>query len=333
MRIYSFLRRFGIDYFILALLAMVVLAYLFPAFGTNSAWYAPASLSGYGVALIFFFYGVKLSPQQLRSGMSNFSLHIVVQLSTFVLFPLLALLLKPALAAYDIALWQGVFFLAAIPSTVSSSVVMVGMARGNVPAAIFNASISSLIGLVMTPLLIGFGMTLSGNAGGMSDMSSILFKLLWQVILPVFAGTLLHRYLGKFALKYQQWLKYFDQMIILTIIYTSFSSSFEAGIFAHTSWTYLLLLGLGMLVLLGIVYQIIAFICRKLAFNREDSITAIFCGSKKSLVHGTVFSKVLFPASTTVGMLLLPLMLFHAIQLIVISMVAQQMAREKTQEN
>jgi sodium/bile acid cotransporter 7 len=324
---YTILKRYGIDYFIIALGLMVLLAYWFPLFGTSKAWYAPANVSVYGVAFIFFFYGLKLSPQQLKSGLSNIRLHIVVQLSTFVLFPLIAFLLKPILSPINQPLWEGIFFMAAIPSTVSSSVVMVGIAKGNIPGAIFNASISSMLGLVITPLLVGLVLSSSNNAG-MADIHSIIIKLLWQVVVPVIAGIILHPYWGKWVSKHLQTLKYFDQLIILLIVFTSFSESFESGVFAQTSLLLLVLLSIGLILLLGTVYRLIEWICRFLNFNREDTITTIFCGSKKSLVHGMVFSKILFPVNAAVGMMILPLMLYHAIQLVVISMIAQRKSKE-----
>ncbi len=129
-------------------------------------------------------------------------------------------------------LWLAFFFIAVLPSTVSSSVVMVSMARGNIPAAIFNASISGIIGIVVTPLWMGLFIQKTQTD---FDFSSIYTKLIVQIILPVVLGLLLQRHLGVYAQKYTRQLTLFDKSIILLIIYKSFATSFEDNIFNTVS--------------------------------------------------------------------------------------------------
>lgn len=323
------LGRFGLDTFILLLIAMIVLAKLFPQGGTAEGPWSLSSLSGYGVSLIFFFYGLRLNVAQLKNGLRNWKLHAVVHGSTFILFPLLILCSKGLLPANIYTLWLGTFFLASLPSTVSSSVVMVSIAEGNIPAAIFNASISSIIGVFITPLWMS---VVNIGAAGAVPLSSIIVKLTLQVLVPLLLGLLLNKKWGKWVDKHKKQLKHFDQAIILTIVYTSFCKSFEQNMFSNMSIPELMVLGLSMLGLFFVVYFITGFICKALSFNRADTITATFCGSKKSLVHGTVMSKVLFAESSTIGILLLPLMLYHALQLIVVSLIAQGLAKNKNRE-
>ncbi len=281
-------------------------------------------IASYGVSGIFFFYGLKLSTDKLKQGLSNWKMHIVIQVTTFVLFPLIALLIKPLFGGDDQNLWLGIFYLAALPSTVSSSVVMVSIANGNIPAAIFNASISSLIGLFMTPLWVG--LFIVADAGNF-DVWSIIGKLCLQVLMPLIIGMLLNRRLGWFADKYKTALKTFDQSIILIIIYTSFCKSFALNLFKDLSFTELLLLMAGLMALFFAVILITNSIGRALGFSKADNITVMFCGSKKSLVHGTVMSKVLFTQSSIVGIILLPLMIYHALQLIAASVMAQRFVK------
>lgn len=326
-RIGKFAAKVGLDWFLAALIFMIVLAYLWPEGGIEREPVSLGDAAAYGVSLIFFFYGLRLSPEKLRVGLDTWKLHLVIQLSTFVLFPLLILPLHTFFAGKDTELlWLGTFYLAALPSTVSSSVVMVSIANGNIPAAIFNASISSLLGVFITPLWMGLFLTASS---GSFDMWSIMGKLVLQVLLPVALGILLHRYWGNAAERNKKKMRYFDQIIILTIVYTSFCESFARDMFNNYRLIDLLLLGAGMLLLLCVVYGIIQLVSRLLNFNRGDSITAVFCGSKKSLVHGTVMSKVLFPDPTMVGIILLPIMLYHALQLLVASIIAQSLARKE----
>jgi sodium/bile acid cotransporter 7 len=154
------LKKVGLDWFILALGLMIFLAWLWPAPGIVKAPISLGQLAGYGISVIFFFYGLRLSPEQLKAGLGNYKLHTVIQLSTFIFFPVLILAVHPLVkdTSYEM-LWLGVFYLAALPSTVSSSVVMVSIAGGNIPAAIFNASISGLIGVFLTPLWMGLFLT------------------------------------------------------------------------------------------------------------------------------------------------------------------------------
>nr|WP_276497584.1 bile acid:sodium symporter family protein [Pontibacter litorisediminis] len=319
--------RVGLDWFLLALIGMIVLAYLWPELGVDREPISLSDVANYGVSVIFFFYGLRLSPEKLKVGLSNWKLHMAVQLSTFVLFPLLILPLHAVFKdTPQELLWLGVFYLAALPSTVSSSVVMVSIAGGNIPGAIFNASISSLMGIFITPLWMGLFLTTST---GEFDMGSVMGKLVLQVLMPVVFGVILHRYWGSFAERNKGRLRVFDQVIILLIVFTSFSESFARKMFSGYSVGDILLLGAAMIGLFFLVYGIIIGITKLLGFNRENQITAVFCGSKKSLVHGTVMSKVLFPGGTMVGIILLPIMIYHALQLLASSIIAQAEARRK----
>lgn len=323
-------RKAGLDGFMLALLSMILLAWLWPYPGMKESPVPLSEISTYAVSVIFFFYGLRLSPDKLREGLTNWRLHLMVHLSTFVLFPIVALAFKPLFQSDESkTLWLGIFFLTALPSTVSSSVVMVSIARGNIPAAIFNASISSLIGVVITPLWMGLVM----DAGpGHFDLLSVVGKLALQVLLPVFAGILLNKRWGFFAEKNKKYIRYFDQSSILLIVYTSFCESFGEDLFSSLGLKEIVFLGIGMLALFFAIYFLLTFISNLLKFNREDRITAVFCGSKKSLVQGAVMSKVLF-AGPQAGIMLLPIMIYHALQLIAASIIAQRLAKESDGEN
>jgi solute carrier family 10 (sodium/bile acid cotransporter), member 7 len=321
----ALLVRAGFDWFLLALMGMILLAYLWPEGGIDREPISLGDIANYGVSVIFFFYGLRLSPEKLRAGLGSWRLHMVMQASTFLLFPVLIIPLHGLFEGTSgELLWLGTFYLAALPSTVSSSVVMVSIAGGNIPAAIFNASISSLIGVFVTPLWMGLYLT---TGSGDFDMGEVMGKLVLQVLLPVTLGIVLHRFWGAFADRNRKQLRYLDQAIILLIVYTSFSESFARDMFSGYSISDLLLLGAAMLGLFFLVYGIVHVISRLLGFNPADRITAIFCGSKKSLVHGTVMAKVLFPDANMVGIMLLPIMIYHALQLLASSAIAQSMAR------
>lgn len=316
------------DKFVLAIIVTIVIAYFFPQFMGEDSVLPLDQIASIGISMIFFFYGLKLSKEKIKLGLSNWKLHLLIQLSTFVLFPLLIIACYPygKNGDYIHTIWLGFLFLGALPSTVSSSVVMVSMAKGNIPAAIFNASISGMIGILITPLWIGLFVQQTNQD---FDYSEIYIKLLLEIAAPLTLGILLQKFGHKFAVRYNKELSLFDKSIILIIIYKSFAESFLENIFASLTWTDMFLILILVLILFIIVYLLIARICRFLKFSREDTITAQFCGTKKSLVHGTVFSKILFQGTASVGIILLPLMIFHAVQILIISVIATRLAKRE----
>lgn len=333
MKMWKFLKKIGLDGFVIAIIGTIVLAYYWPGPGVQEGlfrlpWLNLTKVANYGVALIFFFYGLKLSPEQLKAGLYHWRLHVVIQSVTFIIFPLTILLCKTVSGgSWDSLLWVGTFFLATLPSTVSSSVVMVSIARGNVPSAIFNASISSLLGVFLTPLWMGLILSTGAEASPVGEgfsVSHAVVQLSLQVLLPVALGIMLHPRFGALALRNSNRLKLFDQSVILLIVYVAFCDSFINNMFQGHSMAHLLLLSLAMIALFFFIYGITALLGRTLHFSREDNITAVFCGSKKSLVHGTVMAKILFPGVAGIGLILLPLMIFHTLQLIAASIIAQR---------
>lgn len=323
----SFTKKFMPEPFIIGLGCMILSAYFMPNIGMTPA-YAPFKLKYFtdiGIAFIFFFYGLKLNAEKVRLGLKNWHLHISIQCITFLLFPLLVLAFAP-LANTDARhqIWLGMFFLATLPSTVSSSVVMVAVARGNLTGAIFNASISGLLGIAITPLW----MSLFLHQVGKIDYSNVVLQLIIQIVLPVTLGMLLQKFWGIYAEWHKGKLALFDKTIILLIVYQSFSHSFTSGIFENIGIELIGALCIVVLLLFFVVFYISSKMATFLQFNREDKITLVFCSTKKSLVHGTVMANVLFVGIENSGILLLPIMIYHAFQLFYISIVAEKMAKE-----
>ena len=324
-------KKFQPDWFIIGILLMILLADLFPGIGDKGSRIELKTLVHYGIMLLFFFYGVKLSPGELKSDLSNWRLHLMIQSITFILFPLVVLPFRLMFenTPYEM-LWLAVFFLAALPSTVSSAVVMVSIAKGNIPGAIFNASISGIIGILITPAWMGLFLEHQSEAFSFGEA---LGDLIVQILLPVCAGLLVHSFLGAWAKKNGRYIGLFDRSVILTIVYNSFSDSFSEGIFSSIGMQELLILGACVIGLFFLIYEGTKLLVRLMHFNREDGITVLFCSSKKSLIHGSVFSSVLLAGTPYISLFLVPIMIYHAFQLFYISIVAHRFGLELPVKN
>lgn len=322
------LEKFKIDSFVIAIAISIVIAYFFPQVGAADSPVPMNFICSIGISFIFFFYGLNLNSDAIRDGLKNWKLHLTVQGSTFLLFPLLVLPFFPLAkdTSYEI-IWLGFLFLAALPSTVSSSVVMVSLAGGNLPAAIFNASISGIIGILLTPLWM---LPFINQTDVAFDFSSIYLQLITEIVIPLALGLLLRKFLGEWAQRHKRQITLFDKFIILLIIYKSFVHSFEDEIFTSVSFTQMTIMVGIVLVLFILVYALTGWLGRVLKFNYADRITNQFCGTKKSLVHGTVFSEALFGHTSIIGILILPLMVYHAFQILIISIIATKKGRKHT---
>ncbi|MEP1956204.1 MAG: bile acid:sodium symporter family protein, partial [Algoriphagus sp.] len=263
------LSKVGINGFLVGLLAAIFFAWLFPFAGSSESPVPWKPIINVGIGLVFFFYGVKLNPKELKSGLSNWRLHVLIQVSTFLLFPLLVMLISSYMPWIDKDFKIGITYLSVLPSTVSASVVMVSIAGGNIPGAIFNASISSLIGIVITPAWMGF---LAGSADIQMDYLPTLGELSLKVLLPVILGVMSHNWLYPRIAKHISYLKYIDQTVIMIIVFTTFAQSFSQNVFSPYEGSVLLEVGATMLALFFLVWLLISITCKALGFSWEDRI-------------------------------------------------------------
>jgi sodium/bile acid cotransporter 7 len=310
------------DNFTLALLATIAAATLLPCSGTMAQVLDLVTMLAIG--LLFFLHGAKLSREAVLAGAVHWRLHLLVLASTFLMFPLLGILLKPlALRLMTPELYTGLLFLCALPSTVQSSIAFTSMARGNVPAAICSASASNLFGMFITPLLVG--LLLAKTGGSHASLDSVL-KIVLQLLVPFAAGQVARRRIGGWVDRHKAALRLVDQGSILLVVYTAFSAAVVEGLWHHLPPAKLAGLVAIDVLLLALALLLSTQLSRRLGFNRADETVIVFCGSKKTLASGVPMAKVLF-ASNAVGMAVLPLMLFHQIQLMVCAVIAQRYAR------
>lgn len=314
-----------IDPYILLLLGTVGLAALFPAQGTAADVASGASTAA--IAFLFFLYGVRLSTHEALAGLRHWRLHTTVLACTFVIFPLLGLAargLVPVLLTHN--LYTGLLFLTLVPSTIQSSIAFTSIARGNVPAAICAGSFSSLAGIVITPLLAA---VLLGSSGGGFSADSIV-KIVLQLLVPFLAGQALRRWIGGFVTRHKKVLGLVDRGSILLVVYTAFSEGMVQGI-----WHQVSPLRLGGLLaveaaLLAVMLALTWYGGRVLGFGRADRIAIQFAGSKKSLASGLPMASVLF--GTHASLAVLPLMLFHQMQLMVCAVIAKRRSHDERQQ-
>ncbi|MET8810877.1 bile acid:sodium symporter family protein [Streptomyces sp. NPDC004549] len=317
-------RRLPVDPYILLLLATVGVAALLPARGTGAAVASGASTAA--IAFLFFLYGARLSTREALDGLRHWRLHLTVLACTFLVFPLLGLAAR-GLVPYVLTqpLYQGLLFLTLVPSTIQSSIAFTSIARGNVPAAICAGSFSSLVGIVLTPLLAA---ALLGGSGGFSADS--LLKIVLQLLVPFLAGQVLRRWIGGFVARHKKVLGLVDRGSILLVVYTAFSEGMAQGIWHQVSPARLgALLGVEA-VLLAAMLGVSWYGARALGFGRADRIAIQFAGSKKSLASGLPMASVLFGAHASLAVL--PLMLFHQMQLMVCAVIAKRRAADAPEE-
>ncbi len=303
-----------LDRFTVGLLISVGCGILLPCSDVWDVFFS--RLSDAAIVLLFFLYGAKLSRRSVWEGLTHWRLQGLVALSTFVMFPLIGLASMP-LWQYALGpeLCMGMMYVCVLPSTVQSSITFTSIAKGNVAAAICSASVSSLLGVFLTPLLVG--LIWSGNGGDGLNLSTFL-NICYIILAPFLAGQLLQRWIGGWVLAHKSLTSFSDHCTIWLVVYTAFSHAMINGVWKNLPWTSLLMVLLFCAVLLAIVLCLTSFLTRKLKFNREDAIAVIFCGSKKSLATGVPMMNVIF-AGSPIGLLVIPLMIFHQLQLMVCS--------------
>ena len=324
----SFFATLKKEWFLVGMIGAVLLASLLPEWGKSGGRLHGDQMANGGIAIVFFLHGLGISPQSLRDGMSRWKVHIFVQLCTFAVFPLIwidtyALVgrwLPPGLAL-------GFCYLCALPSTISSSVAMTGLARGNVPAAIFNATLSSILGIVITPLLVA---SFAGANSHWLSFQDAVLGIARLLLLPLVLGQLLRPLLHAWHQKYKHYTNLLDRWVILMLVYTAFCDSVASGLWRDNGIGMLATALLGAGLILALVLSLTTWLVRRLGFPVEDEIAAVFCGSKKTMASGVPMAKLLFGAHPSLGLILLPIMLYHQLQLFACSMLANRYARRGT---
>ncbi|HWW63669.1 MAG TPA: bile acid:sodium symporter family protein [Sphingomonadaceae bacterium] len=319
-----------LDGFLLATLAAVFAALVAPSIGAAGGPLHLDVVTTVGIAIMFFLHGAALSPQALKAGAANWRLHLLVHGSTYLLFPAIGFaffLLGAGLAPAEVRL--GVFYLCAVSSTISSSVAMTAIGKGNVAGAIFDATLSGLLGMVLTPLLVG--LVVASGSGHLPLLPAIL-DVVKTLLLPFAAGQIARPLIAGLLHRHEAGVANADRAVIVLIVYAAFCDSSAAGLWSR--YDPLLILGVAvmMLVLLVLILFLTTGASRLLGFSRADEVAAVFCGSKKSLANGAPIAAVLFAGNPALGMIMLPLLLYHQMQLVLCSILARRYAERAARE-
>lgn len=316
-------RRLRLDGFVLAIVLAVALASLLPARGALAE--ALSVAAALGIGLLFFLHGARLPREAIVSGLSNWRLHLIVLGTTFAVFPILTVLLATVLdGVMSQPLTMGLVFLGCVPSTVQSSIAFTAIARGNVAAAVGAAALSNLVGVVLTPALVA--VLIDAGAGEAESAGDTIRGVALQLLLPFVLGQLARPWLLGWLDRNKALLGKVDRGSILLVVYVAFSAAVVRGLWQTVSAPELLLLVLVDVALLALVLLLTRVASRLAKLPRDDEIAVVFCGSKKSLATGVPMAGLIFPEALA-GKVLLPLMVFHQIQLMVVAVIAQRWSR------
>lgn len=320
------MKRLHLDPLILMILAAIAVATVLPISGEPAQWFS--RLATFSVSVLFFLYGARLSPTEALQGLKHWRLHLIILFFTFVLFPLIGLALFYATGGVLPELALGILYLALVPSTVQSSVAFTSIAGGNVAGAIVSATVSNLVGVILTPLLVAVTMA---QASGFHVHGDTFLNIALTLLLPFILGQLLRRWVGGFAAR--KGTKLFDRATIIMVVYSAFSEGMVTGIWQRTSAAHLTLLCVLIVLWVAAMLWVTDFAAARCHFNQADRIAIQFCGTKKSLATGLPMAVVIFAGTeVNTSLLILPLMLFHLLQLMMCAWLAGSYASRQNRE-
>lgn len=312
------------DPLIVLIILAVILAVIAPARGDFAETFG--QLTNVAIAFLFFLYGARLSTQEALNGLKHWRLHLTILAFTFVVYPLIGIALRPLTAFISHDMYLGILFLTLVPSTVQSSVAFTSIAKGNVAGAIVSASTSNLVGVFITPSLV---MLLMGTGGGVHIDTSVFGEIALLLLAPFILGQLTRRWVGKFA--QSKATKVVDRGSIAMVVYSAFSKGVVDGIWSSISIWELAFLVAFAAIFVAFMLWLTKKVSEKLGFKRADTVAIEFCGSKKSLATGLPMASVIFaPGGTSLGLLILPLMIYHQVQLMMCSWLASRYAQRAT---
>jgi len=308
-----------VDPLVAMIIAVLVLGLVVPASGGPAAVLDTVKTGA--IILLFFLYGARMATREVWDGLRNWRLQGSMLAATFVAFPLLGLaiqVLPDAVLAPELK--SGMLFLSVLPSTIQSSVVFTSIARGNVAGAICGATISNVLGIVLTPLLVGVLLVRTGGSTGGSTGSTLV-----QLLLPFVAGQIAQPWIGRWVRAHRPLTIVTDRATILLVAYASVSEAQTSGAWDGLTWVSLAVLLVVCAVLLAVMLSATWAVGGALGLSRADRIALLMCGSKKSLATGLPMASVLFSPAVAASVAL-PVIVFHQLQLATCAVLARRLA-------
>ncbi|WP_278235868.1 bile acid:sodium symporter family protein [Isoptericola sp. AK164] len=279
------------------------------------------------IALLFLLYGARLPTREIWRSLTNWRLQGSLLVATFIAFPLAGLALSAAvgpLVGQGIAV--GLLCVSLLPSTVNSAVAFTSVARGDVAGAICGATVSNVVGMLATPLLV-LGLMSGAVAGDGAVGVDGLQTVLLQLLAPLVLGQLLQPWVGGLVRRHKAVTTAVDRGTILLIVFTAISGATAEGIWADmTVWVVLVLVGSAG-VLLGVMLAATWWGGRALGLPHDQRVTLLLVGGMKSLATGLPMASALLPAAT-LAVVVVPLVVFHQLQLVVCSVLARRLGQE-----
>jgi sodium/bile acid cotransporter 7 len=319
------------DSFVILMLFSIVLSFIAPGLGAKNGVLHLDLITHWGITAIFFLHGAKLPFEQLRSGFTAWRLHIFIQATTFIAFPIIGLtfyILSNNIISNEARL--GFFFLCALPSTISSSVALTSLSGGNISAALFNASASNLLGMTITPIIVS-SIAISANIHSISIIDAIV-SVLQTLLVPFVFGQLMRPLLHRFLSRHASIITILDRAIIILIVFAAFCDANMKNVWAATPAMDIVGIIICAAILLWGATVCIQVAAKRLGFARGDQICTVFCASQKSLASGAPIAAILFGGSPALSIILLPIMVYHLLQLIIGSIMARDYIKTRESE-
>jgi solute carrier family 10 (sodium/bile acid cotransporter), member 7 len=314
---------FARNWFVLGLAGATALAFVVPELGARGGPLRPELTTRAGVAAIFFMQGLAIAPAALRLGALSWRLHVAVQLFIFVGFPLAMIALDAAggrLLPADVRL--GFLFMAILPTTISGCVVLTAAAGGNVAGALFNSALANIAGVAITPAWAALLLSARAEALPLVPMVTEIALLL---LAPLAAGQLVRPLLRRVWEPDRRWLSMIANAIILFIVFAAISGSVLSGAFVESGWSATLLVAFVVCAIFVAATALAALAGRALRFGYADRAALLFCAPQKTLAAGAPLVQILFAGHAGLGLILLPIMIYHAVQLVGGGVLAQRL--------
>ncbi len=312
------------DLFLISLIVAIILASVAPVEGGLAHIFEIIALGM--IIFMFFAHGVKLSRQSVLSALKNWRLHIVILSITFALYPAIGFALGSSLGGVlSPGLAMGVVYLTLVPSTVQSSIAFTAASKGEVASSVASAAASNCLGVVITPILAAL---LLGdvNLGGAGSGGGAIVSVFGLILVPFIAGHLLRPWLGDLADRYKKIIAFNDKAAIVVIVFSSFSAAMLDRLWEHTELFSLLIILVLCTTLFLAMVLIILSLTRAMGFPVDQRRAALFCASQKSLAAGAPMAKILI-AGGIVGEVLIPLLMFHQMQIFLSAAIASRLAK------